>query len=218
MNSIDVIVADDHKLVRDGLVALLKAEPRFRVIAALSDGQEALERITALRPHVAVVDIRMPHLTGIEIVRKVQDAGLRTAVVLLSMHQEAAFVRAGIQAGASGYVLKEAASHELIEAVRAAAAGEMYLSPKVAKVALRPPAAPEGGVEVLSSRERDVLRLLADGLSSKEIAARLDVGLRTVDSHRRSIMDKLGIHNVPGLVKFAIRNHLATLETTEESQ
>jgi DNA-binding NarL/FixJ family response regulator len=210
MKRLRVLLADDHGVVREGLAALIRSEPDFEVIGEAADGEEALRQIEALRPDVTVVDIAMPRMTGIEVARAVRDAGLRTAVALLSMHSEPSFVRAGLDAGASAYVLKSARGCDLVDAVRAAANGEVYLSSAVAGAAVAAPRAPTS--PALTTRERDVLRLLARGLCSKEIAAELEISVRTVDGFRAQIMDKLGIRNVPGLVKYALRAHLATLE------
>jgi DNA-binding NarL/FixJ family response regulator len=209
---IRAILADDHAIVRDGIAALLRREPDLDLAAEVGDGEAALERILALRPDVAVVDLEMPRLGGVEVARKVRDQGLGTAVVILSMHKEPAFVRAALDAGAMGYVLKHAATAEMLVAVRAAAAGEVYLSPAVAGAAVEALRNPRAAAPVLSPRERDVLRLLARGLSSKEIAHALSIGTRTVDGYRASIMDKLEVRSVPGLVKWAIKNGLASLD------
>jgi DNA-binding NarL/FixJ family response regulator len=211
MDAISVIVADDHHLVREGLAVLLRGQPGIRVVGEADDGEALLERIAALAPDVAIVDVAMPRMTGIEVARKVRDAGQRTAVVLVSIHDEPSFVRAGLEAGASAYILKASGPEELLAAIRAAAEGDMYLSPKVTAKALGA-LGPRGGADTLTVRERDVLRLLARGLSSKEMASCLGIGARTVDTHRASLMEKLGIHHVPGLVKYAIRSHLASLE------
>jgi DNA-binding NarL/FixJ family response regulator len=208
-----VLVADDHALVRDGLAALLRREDDLDVVAECGDGDQALARIEALEPTVAVVDIAMPGMTGIEVARKVRDLGLRTAVVLVSARDEPAFVRGAVSAGASGYVLKEAATRELLQAVRAAAGGDVYLSPRVAATALSSVReASSREAPALTPRERDVLRLLARGLSSKEIAAELSISATTVAGHRQAIMDKLDIRHVPGLVKYAIKHQLASLD------
>ncbi len=217
MSRIAVLVADDHTIVRDGLVAILEAEPDVDVVARASNGEDAAERIEALRPDVAVVDIAMPRMTGIEVARKVRDQGLGTAVVLLSVHKEAALVREGLDAGASGYVLKTSETAELVQAVRAAAAGDVFLSPQVTQTAIAALRESEpAGAPALSPRVRDDLRLLARGLSSKEIAARLGIAWRTVDTNRAEIMSKLGIHHVPGHVKYALRHQLAMLDDDDD--
>lgn len=208
-----ILMADDHELIRHALASLLSAVPDFEIVASVADGERALEQILALRPDVAVLDLHMPGLTGIEVARRLRDAGVPTAVVILSLHGQPAYVRAALDAGASGYVLKEAAPHDLVNAVRATAAGEAYVCPKVARVLtelLRSTQSSES--PSLTPAQLDVLRLLAQGLASKEIAAKLHVAIRTVDSHRAALMERLGIHHIPGLVKYALRNHLTTLD------
>lgn len=207
-----VLLADDHAIVRDGLKALLSTQSDIEVVGEEQDGERALESIRKLAPDVAVLDIRMPGLTGIELARKLNDEGSLTGVVLLSMHREEAFVQAAMDAGVGGYVVKEDAARELIDAIRAVARGDVYLSPRVAGSVVQairrgpPPKVPH-----LTPRERDVLRLLAEGLTSKEMAVRLELSPKTVDGHRAAIMDKLAIRSVAGLVKYAIRNHLTDL-------
>jgi len=210
---ISIVVAEDHGVVRECLVARLAHEPDLEVVAEAEDGEQAFARIEERKPDVAIVDIEEGRLTGVEIARRVRDDGLRTAVVLLSTDEEPALARAALEAGASAYVLHRGGTRELLEAVRAAAAGDLHPGPCVASTALGardPEPAPD--TRPLSPRERDVLRLLARGLSSQEIAAALGISFKTVVGHRSEIMDKLGIRHVPGLVKYAIRNQLATLE------
>lgn len=207
-----VLVADDHSLVRAGLIEILRREG-FEVAAEVEDGETALEKTLALAPAVAVLDVAMPRMTGIEVARKLRDAGCGTAVVLLSMHKAPSIVRESLLAGASAYVCKHADPEEFVAAVRAAAAGGLHLGAGIGRGVL---SSLGGGAPVdaglLSPRERDVVRLLARGLSNKEMAAALGIGVRTVDTHRSSVMDKLGIRHVAGLVKWAIMNQLATLE------
>jgi DNA-binding NarL/FixJ family response regulator len=212
---IRVLLADDHGIVRDGLRAVLSAERDFLVVAEEADGAAALAAIERLAPDVAVLDVQMPGLTGIEVARKLKDKS-RTSVVLLSMHREESFVQAALLAGARGYVVKEDAARELTDAIRAVARGDTYLSPRVAGFvvgALRSAQAggPAAQEPQLTPRERDVVRLLAEGLTSKEIAQKLEMAPKTVDGHRSAIMEKLGIHSVAGLVKYALRHHLADL-------
>jgi len=207
-----VLLADDHAIVRDGLKALLSTQNDIGVAGEVQDSDAALEAIRKIRPDVAVLDIRMPGLTGIEVARKLNDEGIATGVVLLSMHKEEPFVQAALDAGVGGYVVKEDAARELIDAVRAVARGDVYLSPRIAgSVVQAVRRGPPPKVPHLTPRERDVVRLLAEGLTSKEIAGRLDLSPKTVDGHRAAIMDKLGIRSVAGIVKYAIRNHLTDL-------
>ena len=207
-----VVLADDPGIVRDGLRAVLAGEAGLEVIGEESDGEAALEAVLRLKPDVAVLDVQMPKLTGIEVARKLAGQA-HTSVVLLSMHKEDSFVQAALLAGASGYVVKEDAARELTSAIRAVARGDTYLSPRIAGSvvgALR--RGPQTSAPQLTPRERDVVRLLAEGLTSKEIAARLAMAPKTVDGHRSAIMEKLGIHSVAGLVKYALKNHLASLD------
>lgn len=211
---IRVLVADDHGIVRDGLLAILEREPGLDVVAVEEDGQSALEQALDLKPDVAVLDIAMPRLTGVEACRKLREAGIPTEVLLLSVHKERSFVESGLAAGARGYVIKDAAARELVRAIETVAAGEVYLSPKVASVVV---SAVRGGGPArprrpsLTGRERDVLRLVAEGLTSKEIAQRLGIATKTVETHRASIMDKLEIRSVAGLTKYAIKKNLTSL-------
>ncbi len=208
-----VLLADDHAIVREGLRAVLSSQADIEICAETSDGEQALESIRAMRPDVAVLDIQMPGLTGIEIARKVNEEGVLTSIVLLSMHKEEGFVQAAVEAGVAGYVVKEDAARELIDAVRAAARGDVFLSPRIAGSvvsALR--RGPPAKTPRLTPRERDVVRLLSQGLTSKEIGAHLKVTAKTIDGHRAAIMDKLGIRSVAGLVKYAIRNHLTGID------
>lgn len=213
MRRISVLIADDHAVVRAGFVALLRPQADLEVVAEASNGEEALRLIETHRPDVALLDISMPQMTGIEVARAIRDAGLRTATILLSMYMEPGVVRAALDAGVSGYLLKECEASELLHAIRASAAGETYLSPKVATVAVEALRSQGGAPAIaLTPRERDILRLLARGLISKEIASELQISKRTVDWHRTEIMGKLQISHVPGLVKYALKHQLARLE------
>jgi DNA-binding NarL/FixJ family response regulator len=210
---IRVLLADDHELVRDGMASLLRREPGIEVVAQAADGEAALREIEARSPDVAVLDIGMPRMTGIEVARKVRDGGHRTAIVLVSVHKDRDFVQAGFEAGISAYVLKESTTRELLDAVLAAAADEVFLSRGIGASIVEalsrdgPP-----GPDRLTPRERDIVRLVADGLASKEIAARLGIGIGTVNWYRATVMEKLGVRGLAGLVKYAIKHQLATLD------
>jgi two-component system response regulator NreC len=206
---IRVLVADDHPIVRDGIAGLLRGVQGIEVVAATGDGEEALSLIEARRPDVAVLDAAMPRTTGIDVARRIRESGGATAVVILSAHDEPAYVRAALEAGARGYVTKGSLTQDLLDAVRIAAKGGVFLSPSAA-----PPSAPASGRAdaALTPREVEVLRLLARGLASKEIGRELGIGASTVDGYRSTLMAKLGVRSAAGLVKYAIRNGLASLE------
>lgn len=211
---IRILLADDHRLFREGLAGLLAAEEDFRVVAEAGDGLEAVRLAGELQPDVAILDVTMPGMNGVEAARAISRARPEVRVLALSMHAESRFVTEMFQAGAAGYVLKMGEFEELAGAVRAVAAGGTHVSGQVAGEVIRdlaaqvPESAPGDG---LSEREREVLRLLAEGRSSKESALMLHVSAKTIDSHRRQIMQKLGIGSVAELTKYAIRSGLTSL-------
>ena len=202
-----VILADDHKIVLEGLRGLLRDE--FELIGEASNGQELVELVLRLSPDVVVADVSMPLLNGIEATRKLREAGSTAKVVMLTMHPDVVYATRALEAGASGYVLKHAASDELVEAVRTALRGGAYLSPQV-----RNPAVMElldgtrrhvkGTIE-LTGRQREVLQLLAEGKSAKEIGGLLGISARTVETHKYRMMDDLGLKTSAELVQYAIR-------------
>ncbi len=210
---IRILLADDHAILRQGLRAMLEAQEGLVVVEEAPDGQVALERCRELRPDVAVLDIHMPGLNGMEATRRIVEEGLGTRVVALSMYSKKRFVKEMLKAGARGYILKDCAFDELVAAIRAVMRGEIYLSHEITDVVAREfvnlladePASSLGG---LSSREREVLQRLAEGQSTKEIAGILNLSPKTVDVHRHNIMTKLNLGNVAELVKFAIREGL----------
>lgn len=209
-----MVLADDHQLVLEGIAALLRREPGIEVVAELTDGAAALEAILRLKPAVAVLDVQMPKISGLELLRKLREAKSMTRVVLLTMHADPSYVKEALGAGALGYVIKDSVSRGLVDAVRAAASQRLYLSARVTRGALSDDAGEDRtpGPRILSARERDVLRLVTAGRSSKEIASELALSVRTVDGHRASIMDKLGVRTVPGLVKYALHHKLTDPE------
>ncbi len=211
MTVLRVLLADDHALVRAGMRSLLADVPGVEVVAEAGDGHEAMQLIRATTPDIALVDISMPTLNGLEVATRVQKEFPRTRVVMVSMHTDHEFVRRALLAGAAGYLVKTADRAELETALRAVARGDTWLSPTISKkVAARDahgvslPVA-NGPFEILTPRQREVLQLVAEGLSTKEIASHLNVSLKTVEAHRGELMDRLGIHGVAGLVRYAIR-------------
>jgi two-component system response regulator NreC len=215
MNHIRVFLVDDHHLFLDGLVRLLQDQPTFKPVGTASNGRDALQQIKTLRPDVVLMDISMPDLNGIEATRRVSQISPTTKVVLLSMYDSEEFLHRALEAGAKGYLLKDATAQELFLAIREAHRGHVYLSPCISrrlipaylqKVTTRRPAKPAGAG--LSAREREVLQLVAEGKSTKTIAARLQISAPTVDTHRKNIMRKLDLHRIADLVCYAIRTGL----------
>ena len=213
----NILLVDDHQMMRDGLRAVLERESDLHVTGEAADGRTALELCTTLHPDVVVMDIGMPGLNGIEATRQVTAHHPRTRVVALSMNADRRYVHAMFEAGAWAYLVKSSASEELIRAIRAVAHDEKYVSPTVASAVLDtfvvgPRATHRDPRSDLSPREREVLQLLAEGLTSKEIAGKLDLAVSTIETHRKQIMAKLELRSVAELTKFAIRSGLTTLE------
>jgi DNA-binding NarL/FixJ family response regulator len=204
-----IVVADDHKIVREGLVKLLEGRADFSVIGEAADGEEAVKMVLEKKPDIVIMDIWMPRLSGIDATRRIVKRGSPTKVLVLSMHESRTYVEEVLRAGASGYIVKNSASSDLLQAIDAVQGGASYLSPAITQQVVdaiaRPGDSSPSGVAMLTDREREVLQLIAEGLSSKEIAGMLGVSLKTIDSHRSNLMQKLDIHKVSGLVRFAIR-------------
>ena len=210
------IIADDHRIMREGLRSLLERTGEFECIAEADDGYQAVMLATELRPDVVIMDISMPNLNGIEATRQIKSALPEVEVVVLSMHATRNYVQQVLQAGASAYLLKDSAFEELSTALLAISRGGMYLSPAITKTAaLANLKGSFGGiagqVEHLTKRELQVLQLIAEGKSTKDIAARLELSVKTVETHRKQIMDKLDIRSIAGLTKYCIREGLTTL-------
>ncbi len=203
-----LLLAEDHPVVRKGLIALLEHQPGIDVLAEARDGQEALRKAKDLKPDVVLVDIEMPQLNGFVLTELLHRDLPQIAVLILSSHSGAQCVPRIIQSGARGYLSKEASAEELVTAVRAVAAGGTYFGPEVAQLAMAHLVKSNGqaSVPALTSREREVLTLIAEGLYNKEIAARLNIGTRTVETHRERIMRKLGVHSAAGLTTYAVAN------------
>ena len=211
-----VLLADDHHLVRAGLRALLENQPGVEVVGEAGDGREALDMIERHRPDVALLDITMPGMNGLEVASRVDKASPRTRVVVLSMHAGEAYVAQALRVGVVGYLLKDAAAAELGLALDAVRRGEVYLSPAISRTVvdgfLKAGKPADDPLASLTSRQREILQLIAEGNSTKEIAASLDVSVKTVETHRAQLMDRLDIHDVAGLVRFAIRSGLIAPE------
>ena len=207
-----ILIADDHGVVREGLRRLLESERDLEVCAEASDGREVLERVSSSRPDVVVLDINMPRLGGLETLERLRSEHPGVKVVLLSMHGDPPFIQSAVSLGADGYVLKSGRATEVVSAVRAVTKGGSYFSPTVAKEIVQQLRAPKRGstepFSVLSAREREVLHLIADGLSAKEIAVELEISAKTVEAHRTSLMRKLGARKATELVRYALRHGL----------
>lgn len=217
--AIRVLLVDDHRLFRSGLRSLLESEEGIEVVGEASNGRAAIEMLDQCRPTVVVMDITMPDLNGVEATRQVLDQSPEARVIALSMHSDRRFIEGMLRAGASGYLLKDCASKELVQAVRAVADGQTFLSPSIAEAVvgslLSASEGPKGGGRTaaeLSGREREVLQLLAEGLSAKEIAHRLHLSSKTIETHRANIMSKLDLHSIADLTKYAIREGLTPLD------
>lgn len=206
---IRILLADDHRMVRQGFRLILDAQEDMEVIGEAGNGREAVDMARSLKPEVVVMDVTMPELNGIEATRRIREAEPLVRVLALSVHRDAVYVREIVRAGAEGYILKESADSELIAAIRAVASGNSYLSPEVAGAVLKDYRKhATNPLDLLSSREREVLQQIAEGKTNKEIATNLNLSVYTVDGHRTRIMEKLGLHSIGELVRFAVRNGL----------
>ena len=200
-----ILLVDDHLVVRDALRRLLERRDGLSVVAEAADGHEAVRAYEQFRPDLTVMDISLPRMSGVLATRAIREVDPEARVLILTMHDRACFVEDALQAGAVGYVVKTAPTHELLNAVEAALRSDVYLSPAIARHAVHGAATPE---HKLSLRERQVLQGIVEGLGSKEIAADLHLSARTVGTHRANIMRKLGLHKTSSLVRFAIREGL----------
>jgi len=202
---IQVLLADDHVVVRQGLKVLLEREG-FHVVAEASDGQQAVQLAKQFQPDVAVLDVAMPILNGLDAAREIQKVSEKTKPIILTMHTESHYILEGLQAGAKGFVMKTHAAEDLVHAIREASRGRTYLSPEVSQTVVQ---AYQDKVDVrsepLSRRERQVLQLIAEGKSTKEVAGLLNISVKTAETHRTRIMEKLDVHETAGLVRYAIR-------------
>jgi DNA-binding NarL/FixJ family response regulator len=211
MNSIRVLLADDHKLIRAGLRLVVDQQPDLSVVGEADDGRQAVELAKSLKPDVVVMDIGMPNLNGIEAARQIREIRPDAAVVMLSMHSDEGYVLRAPGAGARAYLLKDSATTDLVQAIRAVAEGKSFFSPAASKVLLQDymrklrRSGGEDSYDLLSPREREVLQLVAEGKSNKEVASLLNLSVYTVETHRARIMQKLNLKGVPELILYAVR-------------
>jgi two-component system, NarL family, response regulator NreC len=213
-----IVLADDHHIVRQGLRALLEAEPDFRVIGEAGDGLEAASLVERLQPDVLVLDLVMPGLSGLEVTRQVRQRAPRTHVLILSMHADEAYVLEALRNGAAGYILKNSSPADLVLAVREVTAGRRYLGPPLSEHAIEAytqkiRAAPLDPYETLTTREREVLHLAAVGHGNAAIAARFGISPRTVETHRAHLMNKLSLHNQAELIRYALRRRIILMDS-----
>ncbi|MGD0776650.1 MAG: response regulator transcription factor [Candidatus Solibacter sp.] len=204
-----ILLADDHAVVRQGFKMILGAQADMEVAGEAANGREAVELAAQLNPDIVVMDVAMPELNGIEATRRLLAANPHIRVIALSMHKDSAYVREILRAGARGYLLKDSGADDLVKAIRAVAGGESYLSPAVSNAVLDDYRKHvTNPIDLLTSREREVLQMLAEGKTNKEIAVVLHLSVYTVDAHRGRIMEKLNLHSINELVRFALRNGL----------
>ena len=207
---ITILLADDHTIVRQGLKMILGSHADLKVIGEASNGNEAVELTAQLKPDVILMDVAMPEVNGIEATKRIVKGNPRARVLVLSMHKEAVYVREILKAGARGYILKDAIDTELISAVRSVARGDGYVSPAISGALLNDYSQKSNDpADSLSAREREVLKLIAEGKTNKEVATQLNLSVYTVDSHRGKIMEKLNLHSTGELVRFALKHGLA---------
>ncbi|MHC4479887.1 MAG: response regulator [Planctomycetota bacterium] len=216
--SIRVLLADDHTIVRKGLTALLEDLDGMEVVGEAGDGREALELARELAPDIVLMDVTMPNLNGVEATRQIAEAVPGAKVIALSIHSDRQFIQEMLRAGAAAYVRKGSSVRELSAAIRSVVQGHTYLCPEATDVVTEDyvrqlPSGQGRPYSVLTAREREVLQLLAEGMSGKSIAASLNISVKTVSTHRRNIMRKLGLNNVADLVKYAVREGLTSLES-----
>jgi len=220
--TVRILLVDDHQLMREGLKVLLENEPDFEVVGEARDGRTALGLVKSLAPHVVVMDVGMPELNGVEATHRITTQYGNVKVIALSAYADQRNVLHMLDAGASGYVLKIGAHDELLRAVRAASVGQTFLSPEIAGMVVSQSTHPRSGNEpsaysTLGAREREVLQLVAEGKLSKETAKEMHISIKTVETHRRNIAEKLGLHGTAELTKYAIREGLTSMDSFRAS-
>ena len=211
MNPIRILLADDHTVMRRGLRALLERQSGFTVVAEAADGREAVDMAAAVGPDVAVIDIGMPNLNGIEAARRITEKRPETAVVILSMHADESYVLRALKSGARGYLLKDSPEEDLINAIRAVHKGKAFFSPEISRMLAEDymrqmrQRGVEDSYELLTPREREVLQMLGEGNSNKEVATKLNLSLHTVETHRGNVLEKLNLHSTAEMILYAVR-------------
>jgi DNA-binding NarL/FixJ family response regulator len=214
MSSVRILLADDHAMLRDGVRMVLEAHPGFEVVGTADNGREAVALAHTLHPDIAVLDVAMPELNGLDATREIRACCPDTEIVILSMHEGEDYLREALRAGAAGYVLKRAAAKELVGAIQAVQRGESYLDPALTRTLIsdyvRKVERADLPADALTERELEVLKLVAEGLTNRQIAAKLSISIKTVQSHRANLMDKLDLHDRTELVRYAIRRGLIT--------
>ena len=211
MDEIRILLADDHNVLRDGMRLLLERQPGFVVVGEAGDGRETIELVQDQQPNVVVMDIAMPNMNGIEATRRIVEKHPHTGVVILSMHYDESYVLRSLKAGARAYLLKDALKSELIAAIHAVSQGRSFFSPKISRILQEDYVQALGRkgeddtYELLTDREREILQLVAEGKTNKEIANSLNLSLYTVDTHRTHILQKLNLHSVPEVILYAVR-------------
>jgi two-component system response regulator NreC len=208
---IRILLADDHNVMRAGLKLLLESHPGFKVISEASDGHQAVENAMAARPDIAVLDIAMPKLSGIEAAQRINAQLPQTAIIILSMHSDEGYVLRALKSGARGYLLKDSAESDLIQAIKVVSEGKAFFSPEISKVLAEDYVreinvrGAEDSYDLLTPREKEILQLLVEGSSNKDIAGSLNLSLYTVETHRRNLQSKLNLHSYPELILYAVR-------------
>jgi DNA-binding NarL/FixJ family response regulator len=215
METVRIVIADDHEIVRAGLRALIETQPGWTVVAEAHDGQQAIEKVLETKPHVAILDIQMPGLNGLDVTREILKAGVKSRVLILTMHESDGWIRVVLDAGARGYVLKSDAAHDLIAAVEAVRHDKIFFTSRIAEVVLsgfltrgKAPSEIDPRTNRLTPRQRDILKLLAGGKTNGEIASTFGISVKTVETHRANILRRLSCHSISDLVRYALRNKI----------
>lgn len=210
-----IFIVDDHDIIREGLKTILRRQPDYEVIGEAKDGEEALEKVSSLKPDILLLDITMPKKTGLEIIEQVLRKSPSTKILIISVHKANAYVLKALQSGVKGYLSKENAADDLLQALRKIVSGQVYLDAQASDYLLKKVSKPQeemAAQSLLTDRETDVLRLVAEGKAAKEIAALLSLSPRTVENYKNNMLRKLGLHRTSDLIKYAIKNKIIDIE------